>query len=687
MKKYFIFALLILTLTVNLCAFKMNNWILEGFGSFFEGEFENLEIDEFGNLSLSYPINEITSLFEVQGWNVEYQNNHLYIGTSSPAHFLKYNISFKTLDTLLSFEAGGFFSTCIDNSNIYTALSPQGIIYKINNSFSDTLFYRESLVVWDMIRLPGNSLAIATADEGKIFILNSNSGEILDSFLTQEIAITSLAYRNDTLYAGSQGKGLLFSIDLSTKNIFVIHDPYGDEVMSLFLYQDNLLYCSNSGIVDISAVYSLSTTVDLYSDYSYSSSEISSNIYSYSNGKAEYLWQSPDPPITGFFLLPDDKIGIIGSPEGNIYSIDLNNNILSFFRNIDYSLIISSVKGSGLNNYLLSLSPPKIFEIAEIKATQGIYLSPILQTNFNSIIGNLIWRSKGNIIMKARVGNTSEPDNFWTPWSQPSQNNEGSLFELPFSNYFQFQAIFNLSEIEPVLTKTELLYSTQNGKPILNNINIYAPGVSNASLSIKGVMVNSFSNELQQWCIISGWNIPESPATIPFPWQGFSWDAADIDNDSLIYDIYIKKDIDDNWIVVKKELKETNYAFNSLYFEEGFYQIKIIVSDKLSNIANESYNDTIVSEIFLVDHTAPEVSGLKNINHLISFNAHDAMSRITECKFSLDGEEWHYIYPDDGVYDRDNEYFSIDVDNDFEGTFRILVYDRYHNAKYSFIEI
>lgn len=684
MKKKFI--LLLLIVTTNLFALKMNNWILEGFRSFFDGEFENLEINEYGDISLSYPINEIASLFEVQGWNIKYQNNHLYIGTSSPAHFLKYNVSFKTLDTLLSFEAGGFFSTCVDNSNIFTAISPQGIIYKINNNFSDTLFFRESLVVWDMIKLPGNQLAVATANNGKIFILNSMSGEIIDSFLTQEIAITSLLYRDDTLYAGSQGKGLLFSIKLSTKDIFVLHDPSGDEVMSLFFYKNKLIYCSNSGTVDVSSVYSLSTTVDLYSDYSYSSSEISSNVYCYQDGKAEYLWQSPDPPITGFFLLPDDKIGIIGSPEGNLYSMDLNEDIVSFFRNIDYSLIISSTKGSATNNYLLSSSPPKIFEIEELKATQGIYISPILPTGFNSIIGNLIWNSEGNVMMKARVGNTSEPDSFWTPWSLPSSDKEGSLFDLPFSNYYQFQAIFGLSEITPVLTKTELLYSTQNRKPILNSINIYAPGVSNASLLIKGITTNSFSSDLHHWCIISGWDIPDNPASIPFNWQGFSWDASDYDYDSLVYDIYIKKDIQNNWIVLKKDLRETNYAFNSLYFHEGFFQIKIIASDKLSNIAYESYSDSIISDKFLIDHTAPEVLGITNNNNLITFNARDAMSRITECKFSLDGENWHYIHPDDGVYDQQNEYFSIEIDT-FKGTLRILVYDRYHNAKYSFIEI
>lgn len=677
-----------LFLYFNLYAGKMNNWIFDDYYDFFQGEWENLEIDETGKIRLTYPM-EVLNIFEgFQGWSIEYLNENIYVGTSTPAQLLKYDISNNTTDTILSFEEGSFFSLYRKSNTVYAALSPQGIVFKYHNGIVDTLFQMDSLVIWDMCSIPGEKLVLATGNRGYIYIINSN-GAISDSICTYEDAVVSVIYRNDSLYAGTSGMGYLISIDLKNNDLFVLHDPPGEEVNVVFFDRtDNLIYASISGSVEIYALSSMSTTIEPEFSMSPSSSELTSNIYIYNEGQPRILWQTVEPPIMDFFNLPDDRLAVVGSPYGNIFILDIKKHVASVAKYSDENLISDVVSDENTGKtYFLTVNPPAVFVVSGNYSIKGEYTSPVLNAGYSAIWGNLIWKSSGNVRMQARVGNTSEPDDeFWTDWTGLSSDNSGICFSLPKSSYFQFRSVFERAGTLSELDKVEFLYSTDhNIPPVIQSIEVYAPGVCDGVIlnGEESIEMGIFTLSLRNWCQLAGWTIPNNPITIPERWQGVFWRVDDPNADSLKYCIFIKRKRDGFWIKLKENLKLNCFTFNSLYFEDGFYSFKIIASDEISNNLFEMA-DTAESEYFIIDNSPPVFTDYAYNNDVITFVVKDELSRITECHYDLGDSHWISIQPDDGVFDENIENFTVEVNDEDENVYKFSAMDRSRNVRFSF---
>ena len=67
------------------------------------------------------------------------------------------------------------------------------------------------------------------------------------------------------------------------------------------------------------------------------------------------------------------------------------------------------------------------------------------------------------------------------------------------------------------------------------------------------------------------------------------------------------------------------------------------------------------SNLFLVDNTNPRVSQINKTANILSFQVQDAASPLFRVEYSLNGELWKVIYPQDGVTDSKKENFEIDL--------------------------
>ena len=62
---------------------------------------------------------------------------------------------------------------------------------------------------------------------------------------------------------------------------------------------------------------------------------------------------------------------------------------------------------------------------------------------------------------------------------------------------------------------------------------------------------------------------------------------------------------------------------------------------------------------FTIDNRKPELAGVTVNFPTVKGKAVDALTRIDEIAYQLDGGEWLMVFPDDGIFDDRNEAFTI----------------------------
>jgi hypothetical protein len=128
--------------------------------------------------------------------------------------------------------------------------------------------------------------------------------------------------------------------------------------------------------------------------------------------------------------------------------------------------------------------------------------------------------------------------------------------------------------------------------------------------------------------------------------------------------IEIRGGDDSNWVVLGKDIEESEFSWDSAALPDGRYRIRLTVNDASSNPAGESLTASRETELFLIDNTAPTISGLSAAAQdgriRVRFVAQDAASKLTRAQYSVNGGDWAPADPASGLFD------SGSLDFDFE---------------------
>jgi hypothetical protein len=147
------------------------------------------------------------------------------------------------------------------------------------------------------------------------------------------------------------------------------------------------------------------------------------------------------------------------------------------------------------------------------------------------------------------------------------------------------------------------------------------------------------------------------------PVKHITWHATDKDGDTLVYRLYFQADGDSVWVPVSldKPLKKSEYAWNTESIPDGWYRIKVVASDEESNPAGEALTDEKVSDSFKVNNTRPDVTQLAydSGKGTLTGMARDNLSLIQFLEYSVDGGDWKYFAPKDGVFDDREELLEV----------------------------
>ena len=324
----------------------------------------------------------------------------------------------------------------------------------------------------------------------------------------------------------------------------------------------------------------------------------------------------------------------------------------------------------------------------------GVYTSRIFDANIISAWGRIAWRaglpSGTTLRVLTRSGNSQQPNQTWSNWSPPYQKSQGEQILNPDARYIQFKITMksDSGKVSPSLQQVALYYLQTNIAPVITALEI---------LPVNTVFIEPPSSAEKIWGLDTATgeeaktnnknqSLAMAKKTQRKGFRTVVWQDADQNRDSLLYSISIKGKGSNKWRLLKKNWTSRIFAFDTLDFPDGIYQIKLEANDLPSNPLGQELKTEKISRSLVIDNSLPVLKVLqtkRNGNALnISFTVEDFISYIKEVKFLVRPDEWRSVFPEDGICDsrRETFSFSIKLPQNFDDLITIKVIDEQGNV-------
>jgi len=299
-----------------------------------------------------------------------------------------------------------------------------------------------------------------------------------------------------------------------------------------------------------------------------------------------------------------------------------------------------------------------------------------------------------------RTGNTEDPGKEWSRWFGP-YTKSGAAMEAPSARFVQWKAIIHDGRAGDGIEWVSLAYLPRNVAPVIDGIALQEPGIRAQSQSTMGTNQPTVVTMKQPPSPnISGVTITQgsAPARFELPPQGtlqkgyqsLLWSAHDDNDDELRYAVYFRGESEHEWKLLKDNLEQKFYSWDTTTLPDGAYYLKIVATDAPSNPPAVVRKTERESERFEVDNTPPVIEGLQvgpasgkmSGGHPAYFTARDASTAIERAQYSLDGGEWILLAPDEPVSDALVEHYNTVLPSlpAGEHTIAVRAYDRFENV-------
>jgi hypothetical protein len=171
------------------------------------------------------------------------------------------------------------------------------------------------------------------------------------------------------------------------------------------------------------------------------------------------------------------------------------------------------------------------------------------------------------------------------------------------------------------------------------------------------------------------------------------WSAHDDNDDELRYAVYFRAENENEWKLLKDNLEQKFYSWDTTTLPDGAYYLKIVATDSPSNPPDIALKTERESERFQVDNTPPVIEHLEAVmvttrigtlfhSLLVRFTARDRTSSVERAQYSVDGGEWILVAPSGSISDAPEEHYEFSLSGVAPGEHSIAVraYDRFENV-------
>ncbi len=636
---------------------------------FEKGDLKNVALDRNGHLSLSPNMKEVFLKQDIlYVWDiVEDQNGNVYFGTGNKARIYRYSTDGEAQLFFQTNNGISITSLAVDSqNNLYAAVIQRGAIIKITPDGTTTVFAElKDDYIWKITFDSNDNLYVATGGSAGIYKI-SREGQIESLYKSKEEShFLCLDVANDgSVYFGSEGKGLVYKWNAQNQKVKVLFDTYEDEVKDLLIDSKGNIYFATATKMRKKApigTFNYKDTFVLYGSSKYQP-RIKSNITKKkkiipnknsiyqltAEGEVKKLMTKDNSIFISLALDNKEQLYAGTGDQGIIYKIKGVNDV-SVFLDTKELQVMSLFINKQDNLFVTTGNVGKVLKMALAFSNMGTYYSRIFSANGRALWGNITWDVQqfpsSKINLYTRSGNTITPDNTWSPWSEAYSSPKSALIISPPARFIQYKVMLASDTIgqAPVLQKVMLSYLIENRAPEIENIRLRQETTKHLA-SASG----PFSRV-----------IPPSVFSL-------SWEAYDRDNDYMTYSIYFRVEENPNWMLLKKDLSNKRFSFDSRRLPDGNCYFKVLATDIKSNGRKRAKTGEAISKVFKLDNTPPVISDVKveqeDDVYKITGVITDKLSHIQLVQYSLNGSDWKYLGPKDHIYDSSTEAFEISLD-------------------------
>jgi hypothetical protein len=659
------------TLAVNTSVWEQSSYM--DFGA---GKPKDVSLTSENQLTLSKALTPVEgNISELRVWClVNDSQGNIYAGTGDKGKIFKISKDGQ-ISLLFDSPETDILSLIIDSKdNIYAGSSPDGIIYKIEpDRVPATFFKSEEKYVWSLAFDSSGNLYAGTGINGKIYKISPDGkGEVV--YDSTETHIKCLLSSGCSIYAGGEGSGIIYKISSDGK-AFVLYDTSENEISSLVMGSDGNIYASAvAGEAGPPAREQQEQGAPpLKTGGKPGGKERRSLIYQITpDGVATEIWESPDPIVYTLMVDGENIIAGTGS-EGNIYSVKSNGDWIAV-TDCGESQVLAIYKVNSTDEiWIATGNPAKIYKLSVNYVKEGTLESQKWDASVISKWGSISWDTvtTGNtgMTLSTHTGNTEKPDDTWSAWSEEYSDANGSAITSPPARFIQWRVKLTSTDgtATPMLKSVSVSYLQKNLKPSIDTVVIASeqekPGGPPRKPQIPGADGDDPSKSD---------NTPINGKRV------INWQAKDPNSDSLEYSVYFRGTEEQNWKLLKDEIKNTSYPLDTESFPDGAYFVKVVAIDSPDNPKDIALSEEKISNRFVIDNTPPAVVELQttqsgNDIYVITGRTEDIASYIKNIVYSIDGGDWKPLFPSDQVFDSKKEIFSFSTDQLKAGEHTVVI--------------
>jgi len=721
-------------------------WRQSSYEDFLKGTAHGVAVRSDGRLELAPKFALLADADASYLWSVRLdRKGTLFASGGSPAKVFRFDSSGKPTvvfdSTDLSAQAIAFSS----NGTLYVATSPDGKVYKVSPSGEKSVFFDpKTKYIWDLAFAPDGTLYVATGDKGQVFAVAPDGKSEL-FYSSDEAHIRVLGFDgHGNLIAGTEPSGRILRISRASGKTaadgFVLYETSKREVTSLALASDGSIYVSAIGekprtggslpsvvIATPQGATTLTAGGVITSGPPQAQQPfvafpplLSSSIYRISpDGVPEELWSSREDVVYALGLAQDGRLLAGTGNSGALLAID-GRGVFAHLAKAGSAQITGIARNSSGKVFLCTANPGKVFSVGPEYEAEGTYESRSFDSQLFSQWGRLEWwgppssapvKSSANsnaarfdesrLEFFLRTGNTEDPGKEWSRWFGPYTKSAAAM-EAPPARFVQWKAVIHDGRAGDGIEWVTLAYLPRNVAPVLDGIALQEPGIRAQSQSALGAAQptvvtmkqppspNTTGVVITQSSAPARFDLPPQ-GTLQKGYQSVLWSAHDDNDDELRYAVYFRGESEHEWRLLKDNLEQKFYSWDTTTLPDGAYYLKIVATDAPSNPPDMARKTERESERFEVDNTPPVVEGLKvallsgkgSGGHPASFTARDTSTAIDRAQYSLDGGEWILLAPDEPVSDALVEHYNMGLPSSLlpgEHTLAVRAFDRFENV-------
>jgi len=720
-------------------------WRQSTYEEFQKGTAKGVAVRSDGHLELAPKFTLMADADASYLWSLRTDGaGNLYAGGGSPAKVFRFDGGARPKTV---FESTDLLAQCIAfdaKGTLYVGTSPDGKVYKVSATGEKTVFFEpKTKYIWDLAFGADGTLYVATGDKGQIYAVTPDGkGEVY--YASDEAHIKVLGFDGKgNLLAGTEPNGRVLRIRRAGENAgkggaegFVVYETAKREVTSLAVAADGAIYVSAIGEKTRTTTVGTNTVITtpqgtttivsnaapqgttIAAPFVAFPQAISSSIYRISReGAPEEIWTSRDEVVYSLGLNSDGRLLAGTGNNGALLVID-GRGVYAQLAKSGSAQITGISRATGGKVYLCTANPGKVFSLGPEFEAEGTFESQSFDAKLYSQWGRIEWwgapaatggknaSGKGpRLEFFVRSGNTEDPGREWSKWFGP-YNVPDTPVEVPAARFVQWKAVIHDGRPGDGVDWVSVAYLPKNVAPVIDGIAMQDPGVR--AQVPAGVVNQPPTPALKQPPapnpgVTPGVVINASPpakfeiqpqGTPQKGYQSVLWSAHDDNDDELKYAVYFRAEDQKEWLLLKDNLDQKFFAWDTTAMPDGAYYLKIVVSDAPSNPPELALTTERESERFEVDNTPPVIGrveaspagmnagGAQGVSYEIQFTASDPGSSIEKAQYSLDGGDWILVTPKGGISDAKTESYSFTVRGLGSGEHSIAVraYDRFDNV-------